>query len=187
MSKIIYVTGGARSGKSTFAEKQAMLHHPQVTYIATSIAFDDEMKSRIMKHRQQRPSVWKTIEAYKNMEKIIKEIDNDTKAILLDCLTIMASNLILEEDIDWDDNGIVDNRIDSIENKVMQEVDGMLRAIRDKNICAILVSNELGMGLVPPYKLGRIFRDIAGRMNQLVAREADEAFFLVSGIPIKLK
>jgi adenosylcobinamide kinase/adenosylcobinamide-phosphate guanylyltransferase len=186
MSKIVYITGGARSGKSNFAEKQAMAFDPYVVYVATSLAIDQEMSERIAKHRARRPASWNTLEGYKNMEVLLEGVKQDRKALILDCLTIMVSNIMLEEEFDWDN--ISSERIEQVENRVVGEVEELLRAIRNRKLhTAFLVSNELGMGLVPPYKLGRAFRDIAGRVNQMVAGEADEAYLMVSGLPIRLK
>jgi len=162
-----------------------MHYHPDVVYIATSIPFDEEMRDRIHKHQMQRPKEWCTIEAYKDLKMHIEEIPPGKKAILLDCVTIMVSNLILEEKDDWDT--VSQKRIEDIELKVIQEVEGLLRSIKARDMDAILVSNEVGMGLVPSYRLGRIFRDIAGRVNQRIAAEADEAYMICSGIPLKLK
>ncbi|SNX53219.1 bifunctional adenosylcobinamide kinase/adenosylcobinamide-phosphate guanylyltransferase [Thermoanaerobacterium sp. RBIITD] len=181
---IIMVTGGARSGKSELAEDIALkkgVH--SVLYIATSIPFDDEMKDRVKRHRERRPSEWETVEAYKGIHDIIAK--SDKKVILLDCLTIMISNHLLEVDMAWDNMSIDD--IDDIERKVGIEVDKMIDSAKSYNGDVIIVTNEIGMGLVPEYKLGRIFRDIAGRMNKKVASAADIVYFMVSGIPLKIK
>ncbi len=185
MSRIIYVTGGARSGKSTYAEQLASAFGEDVVYIATAMATDDEMIKRIAKHRQQRPSEWLTIEAFLDIDQEIKKLPGNITALLLDCLTVMISNILLQDDVDWDHISM--DRVQGMETNIMVQVDRLLSALEQTQLTAILVSNELGMGLVPPYRLGRIFRDIAGRINQRIAARADEAYFLVSGIPIRLK
>ena len=185
MGKIVYITGGARSGKSSFAQQKAFQFHPNVVYIATAIPIDGELEDRIQKHRSARPRECQTIEIYKDMGGAIQMIDKDMEAIIIDCLTIMVSNLMLEQDLSWDN--MKARQIDELEGYIVSQVVELIGAIESSHLTAFIVSNELGMGLVPPYPLGRIFRDIAGRINQLVAKQSDEAYFLVSGLPVKLR
>lgn len=186
MGRITYVTGGARSGKSTFAEKYILEKDSSRVYIATAIAFDQEMKLRVEKHREQRGSNWLTIEGYKNLRELLEEKVTDQKIILMDCLTNMVSNLmIMEGEYDWDN--ISKEDLFKLEDGIRSEVEEILKYTEEKDIELVVVSNELGMGLVPPYALGRHFRDIAGRMNQLVAERSEAAYLIVSGIPMKLK
>jgi len=183
LGKLFFITGGARSGKSTFAEKLAANYEDSISYIATAIPFDDEMKDRIAKHRQQRPQSWKTYEAYRGIGGIIRQ--NHASVFLLDCMTVLITNQMLDEEVDWDHPTLED--VQKTESNIRREVDDIIRAIKEVTADLIVVSNELGMGLVPEYPLGRVFRDIAGRMNQLLAKAADEAYFVVSGIPLRLK
>ncbi|WKY47426.1 bifunctional adenosylcobinamide kinase/adenosylcobinamide-phosphate guanylyltransferase [Eubacteriaceae bacterium ES3] len=184
MGKLIFVTGGARSGKSTFAEETAKAFNKEVAYIATAIAFDDGMKDRIKKHQAQRPSEWQTIEAYKDFEKLNNDSAfTEAQVLLFDCLTVMVTNNMLDQQVDYDNCTM--ETVGQIEDLIKQEVEKLLEVCQDKTL--VLVSNEVGMGLVPAYKLGSYFRDIAGRMNQLVAARADEVYFCVSGIPMKIK
>lgn len=184
MGKLIFVTGGARSGKSSFAEETARSLNKKVAYIATAIAFDDGMKDRIKKHQAQRPAQWQTIEAYHNFEKLS---DNpaflEAQVILFDCLTVMVTNNMLDQQIDYDTCTM--ETVGQVEELIKREVESLLDVCQDKIL--VLVSNEVGMGLVPAYKLGSYFRDIAGRMNQLVAARADEVNLCVSGIPVRIK
>lgn len=178
------VTGGARSGKSNFAEKIVKENGKNIIYIATAIAFDEGMKSRIKKHRKERPSSWHTIERYKDFYSLkennkFKEADT----IILDCITIMVTNLILEKNIDFDNTSM--DEIDDLENEIFIEIKELLKVLDEKKV--ILVTNEVGMGLVPSYKLGSVFRDIAGRVNQYIAEKADKVYFIVSGLPMKIK
>ncbi|WP_055070421.1 bifunctional adenosylcobinamide kinase/adenosylcobinamide-phosphate guanylyltransferase [Clostridium massiliamazoniense] len=183
---MILVTGGARSGKSSFAENyvKKISTLDEVLYIATAIAFDEGMKNRIKKHREGRPKEWETLERYKDFA-CFKDnnIYKNKKVILLDCMTLLISNLLLEYKGDFDK--ISEEEIDKLEEYIDQEVSNFLEVFSDKKI--VIVTNEVGMGLVPAYKLGSIFRDIAGRMNQKIAKRADEVYFLVSGIPMKVK
>lgn len=183
---MILVTGGARSGKSTFAENYVKKNSElnEVIYLATSIAFDDSMRNRIRKHRESRPSEWHTIEQYKNF-KSLKEDENfrKSKFILLDCLTLLISNLLLEYKGDFDK--ITEEEIDQLEKEIELEIDELLEVVKEKEV--IIVTNEVGLGLVPAYKMGSVFRDIAGRINQKIAKESTEVYLLVSGIEVKIK
>lgn len=185
MKKLILVTGGARSGKSTFAEEKAKEFGNDVLYIATSKAIDDEMKQRIAKHRAQRPAEWETLEDYKNLDRLIADKISEKSAIMLDCITIMISNLMLDECFDWDN--LSREKVEEIEGLIEEEIRKLISISNFAGIPLILVTNEIGLGVVPPSAIGRDFRDIAGRMNQILAKAADEVYFCVSGIPMKLK
>lgn len=185
IGRIILITGGARSGKSTFAEEMAVKLGRRVLYIATSIPFDSEMKDRVKKHRQQRPADWSTLEAYRDLDALIAENMGDAGVVLLDCITIMVSNLMLEQGMDWESIGT--DAINTAEDLVKAEVEKLLKAAEAHEAVFVIVTNELGMGVVPPYKLGRAVRDIAGRANQMIAKAADEVYMCISGIPVKIK
>lgn len=183
---MVFITGGARSGKSSFAEDyvKKISAVDEVLYIATAIAFDDGMKSRIKKHRESRPSEWATLEKYKDFKSLGEnKVFKEKKVILLDCLTLLISNLLLEYKGDFDK--ITVEEIEELEKNIEREITDLLESCREKEF--IIVTNEVGLGLVPSYKLGSIFRDIAGRMNQKIAKEAKEVYLLVSGIPMKIK
>jgi adenosylcobinamide kinase/adenosylcobinamide-phosphate guanylyltransferase len=185
MGRIIMVTGGARSGKSTFAEKKVSELSESVLYIATSIAFDDEMKDRIRKHREQRPKNWKTHEGYKGFGECLPQELSDVGAVILDCLTLMVSNIMLERAMDWENTPA--SVIDEAEAEVRREVEELIGIAQASSQPFVIVTNELGMGVVPPTVLGRAMRDIAGRANQMLAASADEVYLCVSGIPVKIK
>ncbi|MCT4617775.1 MAG: bifunctional adenosylcobinamide kinase/adenosylcobinamide-phosphate guanylyltransferase [Marinisporobacter sp.] len=185
MGKITLVTGGARSGKSNYAESLARNSERKVAYLATAIPFDEGMKDRIKKHKQSRPTVWTTYEGYKNLYEMIPKIKEKHEVILLDCVTIMVTNLMFEEDVNWDE--IDHENIDKIEKKIKDQIIKLIEAIRQNELWCIMVTNELGMGIVPENRISRVFRDIAGRMNQMIAKEANEVYFTVSGIPMQLK
>lgn len=186
LGKIIYITGGARSGKSSFAEKMIFEKYNKKIYLATAIPFDDEMKDRIEKHKKQRGRDWKTIENYKGLAKILKEHIEGYEVILLDCVTNMVTNLmIMEEEHDWDNISM--KEVDSIKDRVIEEIQSVIDFVKENNIDMVAVSNEVGLGLVPSTPLGRHFRDIGGKINQIVAQAADEAYLVVSGLNIKLK
>jgi adenosylcobinamide kinase/adenosylcobinamide-phosphate guanylyltransferase len=186
------ITGGARSGKSSLAEKLAADFGENVLYIATAKPIDEEMINRIRKHREQRPSHWETLEAYKQFDVVLGDRLTGKSAVLLDCLTIMVTNLMLEyndgndlHDTDWD--SLTPEQIDRIEQSIQKEVLKLIEIAKLSSIPFIVVTNEVGMGVVPAYAMGRDYRDIAGRINQLMAKSADEVYFCVSGIPMKIK
>lgn len=168
MAPVILVIGGARSGKSLRAESKTLAFAGQPIYIATAEARDSEMQERIAKHVARRGSVWSVREAPLDLAQNIAETDG-RGARLVDCLTLWLSNLILA-DRDWS-----------------QEVTLLVEVLARQQGPIVLVSNEVGMGIVPDNVLARVFRDAAGTMNQRVARVADEVEFVVAGLPVKIK
>lgn len=187
---MILVIGGARSGKSSFAEEKAKkiqeVLDSNILYLATSIPFDEGMKDRIKKHRASRPSDWLTIEQYKNFNNLVEKDEfRSSSIILLDCLTLMISNILLEYKGDFDKISM--EEIDELENEIQIEVDNLVKLCNEHGKELIVVSNEVGLGLVPPYKLGSIFRDISGKTNQFIAKYSKEVFLLTAGIPLKIK
>jgi adenosylcobinamide kinase / adenosylcobinamide-phosphate guanylyltransferase len=185
MGKITFITGGARSGKSRFAES-LLAGKDNVLYVATGIGFDDEMKDRIMRHKSQRNPAWKTVECYRELVRSLRHDLPDRGFIMLDCVTIMISNfMVLESGVDWDSAGI--DAADKIEHTTKEEISAFLEMAEEFNGQTLIVSNELGMGIVPPTPLGRYYRDIAGKMNQMIAGAADDVYLMVSGIPMKIK
>ncbi len=186
MGKAILITGGARSGKSSYAERLAKELEGNILYIATSIPFDDEMKNRVKKHRDSRPAEWDTYEGYRGLGAIIEDKGRQYKGILLDCVTVMVTNLLLEHPgIDYENVRYED--FEEAEKEIKEEVDGLLRGVKLSEATVIMVTNELGSGIVPENLLGRVFRDIAGRMNQYIAEQCDEVYMTVCGLPLKLK
>ena len=187
---IIYVTGGAKSGKSKFAEDLLLSLNDgkqKNVYLATSVVFDEEMQKKVELHKARRKDNWITVECYKNFSQSLEEVMNENKKnnILVDCLTNMISNIIFEnEEIDWEKPE--KNQLEKCDRNVKKEVQNLFEIFKNfENV--VIVSNEVGMGLVPAYSLGRYFREIAGKMNQFVAEKADEAYFVVSGISMKIK
>lgn len=185
MSRLILVTGGARSGKSTFAEETAKQCGQNVLYVATSKPIDDEMIQRIAKHRERRPSEWETLEEYKDLDLAIAKHLDGKDAVLLDCITIMVTNLMLEKNYDWD--SLTRDAVEQIESSIQHQIERLISLSKMSEATFILVTNEIGLGIVPATALSRDFRDIAGRMNQIIARAANEVYFCVSGIPMKIK
>ncbi len=178
-SKLTLILGGARSGKSAYAQSLAAERGRAVLYVATAEPGDAEMAGRIAAHRASRPAGWRTLEAARNVGEAIRVAAGEADLILLDCLTLLATNVIvpLPEPISA---GEAEAALDA-------EVNALLAACRASRAEWILISNEVGSGLVPPYPLGRVYRDALGRANQRLAAEADEVVFLVAGLPLKLK
>jgi adenosylcobinamide kinase / adenosylcobinamide-phosphate guanylyltransferase len=171
MGKIILILGGARSGKSRHALSLGQ-KHKRVAFIATCQALDQEMEKRIALHQQSRPRHWETFEEPRSLAPLLMKIGKRFDCIIVDCLTLWVSNLILGGEN---------------EDKILERTAKMLTGLGKIKSRVVLVSNEVGLGLVPRNKLGRDFRDIAGKVNQLVAQAAGEVFFTVSGIPVKIK
>ena len=170
MAKVYLVTGGARSGKSRYAEdlaKRLCTDAKRRCYIATAEAFDDEMKDRIKKHQDRRAGEFFTVEAPVELGKAIKDAQDKSDVILVDCLTVWTSNLLYY------------NRL---EEKTM-----LIEALKNTKCPVVLVTNETGMGIVPENALSRQFRDEAGFINQAVAEVADTVVFMVCGIPMFAK
>jgi adenosylcobinamide kinase / adenosylcobinamide-phosphate guanylyltransferase len=194
MGKIVLITGGARSGKSTYAETRALELESEagqgsgILYVATCIADDEEMKDRVQRHRSRRPGSWRTLEAPEEAGRRILETAGSMPGlagVLLDCVTLLVSQCMARCLKDWD--AISPAEADLVEIAVNAEVDGLISAAEGLPCPLVLVTNEIGMSLVPEYASGRLFRDAAGRANQVLAAAAGEVVFCISGIPVRIK
>lgn len=226
--RITLILGGARSGKSSLAEKLAQSRAGEgggVLYVATLAPGDAEMRARVVQHRASRPAAWRTLEApYSLTDRVLATLQGET-LVLLDCLTIWAANRLMaavEPDL-LPSTGIFEEELagptgqvepaapaaepgevataelspaplpaltidyQALESEMGAELDRLRAALQGRGIGLVLVSNEVGMGLVPPYPLGRVYRDMLGRLNQRMAAQADEVFFVLAGIPVELK
>ena len=177
---ITLVTGGARSGKSRFAES-LYINREDVVYIATSKIIDAEMGERVKLHQESRPKEWRTYEGNYDLHKSIGEEKN----YLLDCITVLTSNIMF--DISKDVEYIDYNMQREIENTVILEIEKLVNEIRLKNYNLVLVTNEVGDSIVPEHHVSRVFRDIQGRVNQRIASLTDEVYLVCCGIPVKIK
>jgi adenosylcobinamide kinase/adenosylcobinamide-phosphate guanylyltransferase len=178
--ELILILGGARSGKSIYAEQLALeLGGPDVLYVATAQAFDDEMRTRIAAHRAARPQGWRTLEAPSLITGWRPAELGSARVVLLDCVTLLASNALLAAGDE--------PAIPAGEAAVAGEIDALLAAYRAGTASWLVVSNEVGLGLVPPYPLGRVYRDALGRANQRLAAAADRVLFMVAGLPLTVK
>ncbi|MBI4655031.1 MAG: bifunctional adenosylcobinamide kinase/adenosylcobinamide-phosphate guanylyltransferase [Nitrospirae bacterium] len=183
--KITFIIGGARSGKSSFALELAtkvgvrggdkVSPMPKKAYIATAEALDEEMKARIVEHRRTRGNDWDTYEAPKKITSVLLDIKGKYDVIVLDCLTLWLSN-VMHSNLNTE-----------------KEIENLIKILSDSSLVTrhssliFLVSNEVGMGIVPENELARKFRDLAGFLNQKVAELADEVYLITAGIPIQIK
>ncbi len=181
MSKITFIIGGARSGKSAFAQKLASKYE-HVCYVATADSAqtsqinDDEMVKRIQNHQKNRPSNWETIEAPLNLDKTISTLDGKLDVVLIDCITLYITNMLLKN-----------SEMVEEEKHIIDAINKLCIAGKKIPPYVIIVSNEVGYGIVPDNPLSRRFRDIAGCANQLIARAADSVFLVTAGIETKIK
>ncbi len=174
MGKLILILGGARSGKSSFAITQAKKlssRRPGVVYIATASPLDQEMRKRIEKHKKRRPASWKTIEEERDLSKTLPRL-RKVNTVVIDCLTLWISNLLLSGER---------------EGAILKRTKDFFKILKKRRFTTLVVSNEVGMGIVPDNRLGRSFRDIAGQANQIIGGLADEVYLLEAGIPVKIK
>jgi adenosylcobinamide kinase/adenosylcobinamide-phosphate guanylyltransferase len=168
--RIYFITGGARSGKSSFAEKLASGLPGKQAYIATAQALDPEMAARIERHRTERGDRWDTFEEPLAVDELLRKLSSRYDVVLVDCLTLWLSNIMAHRNDD-----------------LARHQDALVSAITDFAGSCVLVSNEVGLGIVPDNPLARQFRDLAGMLNQRVAQVADEVYFTAAGIPMKIK
>lgn len=172
MKKFIFILGGARSGKSSYAVNLAKSYSKRIVLIATSIPDDSEMKHRIKLHKKARPSSWRVVEEGINIDSVLRKVEPRCDAILIDCIGLFISNLIAVEAND-----------EKIEKKIQQ----VIKQIKKRSSEVIVVSNEVGMGIVPNNPLARRFRDLLGRANQILAQNADTVIMMHAGIATIIK
>jgi len=179
MAGLTFVLGGARSGKSTYALEWAAGQGERVLFVATAQAFDEEMAERIRRHRAERPPYWDTLEAPLNTGQAIIDSWTGQSAVVVDCLTLLTANALLSLPEDASQQ--------AAEDAMLAQAESLLQAYRHTQATWLIVSNEVGLGVVPPTYLGRVYRDGLGRANQHIARAADDVRLLVAGIPWRLK
>jgi adenosylcobinamide kinase/adenosylcobinamide-phosphate guanylyltransferase len=183
---ITLVIGGARSGKSTWADQRA--RKSGRLYVATATAGDDEMAARIAAHQSQRPASWRTIEEPHNLLHAIQSHATPGDAVVIDCLTLWVSNVLLNAIGPGHDADMMPSTAwSAIEASVVDEAQALLADAHDRDLTLILVSNEVGMGVVPATSLGRHYRDILGRVNQIVGSTADALILMVAGLAVDLR
>ncbi len=178
--KLSLILGGSRSGKSQFAEEIAARSGKRVTYIATAAIFDQEMAARVKLHRERRDKDWLTVEEEENVLEVLNQ-GGKGEVFLLDCATVWLSNLLF-----YQQDMAPDTPVQTIEKQLMALVTNLAETTK-RGLDLIVVSNEIGLGIVPEHYLGRLFRDLAGKANQLLAARADSVYLVVAGIPMKIK
>jgi len=175
---VILIQGGARSGKSSFAELIAKkIAGLDVIYLASGVVTDSEMELRIEKHQKQRPSEWQTVEEAYSISSYLKNIEKN-KTILFDCLTTYLGNLIFKKQ---------NKDFEKMESEILAEIEIILKIAIKKNLNLIIVQNETGKGVVPSSKMGRNFRDISGRAARMAAEYADKVYLVQAGLPLEIK
>jgi adenosylcobinamide kinase/adenosylcobinamide-phosphate guanylyltransferase len=170
MGKIIFILGGVKSGKTNYATSQAIRHGGPVTYLATGSAGDKEMKRKIEEHKKMRPKNWETIEEPLDLISRIRKITS--KIIVIDCINFWVSNLLA--------SGMS-------KEKILKKTSVFCSLLLKKKIHTFIISNEVGMSLVPVNKTGRGFQELLGKVNQVIADYADKVYLMVTGIPLKVK
>ena len=172
------ILGGARSGKSDYAKSLVRHRGGRVLFVATGTALDEEMQARIATHRANRPAQWETLEAPRQVGQAIRAA-SPSEWVLLDCMTLLVSNIMA-----GNSGNLIQN---DYHNMLDAEVEDLLDVYSASDAIWVIVSNEVGLGLVPPYPLGRLYRDELGRINQRLAQKADGVVFMVAGLPMVVK
>ena len=186
----ILVIGGGRSGKSGYAERcaESLCADPsRRLYVATSVPFDEEMRLRIAKHREDRGSKYVTCEEPHDLAGVLRRLPDNVEVVLIDCLTVWLGNLMYQEELEAEKNGKpISFRTEDREKMFGEEID-FLEELAKCNRHVVIVSNEVGLGLIPGDAYSRRFRDLAGRLNQRTAQIADCAVFMAAGLPLVMK
>jgi adenosylcobinamide kinase / adenosylcobinamide-phosphate guanylyltransferase len=182
--QLILILGGARSGKSSFAEQLARRNGRSVAFIATATPGDDDMRARITRHQSQRPAGWQTIEEPLNLVQALHDAALEADVLLLDCITVWVSNWLLAQE-DINDNAISERYYDG----ALAEIDALLKAFHtlDTHKTLLVITNEVGLGIVPAYTLGRVYRDVLGLVNQRLAVAAAKVYLMVAGLGVDIK
>ncbi|MFC1918850.1 bifunctional adenosylcobinamide kinase/adenosylcobinamide-phosphate guanylyltransferase [Chloroflexota bacterium] len=177
------IIGGARSGKSRFAQELAIKSGKPVLFVATAVAGDEEMQQRIEEHKRTRPASWSTLEVTRHIGNQIAGEIGTAQVVIIDCITLLVSNILVR----YADRGREQIDASLMEEEVTSEIGELTECINRLDASFIIVTNEVGTGLVPTNKMGRLYRDVLGKANQLLAQQADEVHLMVSGLAVKIK
>jgi len=175
----ILIIGGARSGKSYFALELALKLGEPVLFVATAVAGDEEMRQRIEEHQRARPLVWSTLEVTTHVGSQISQKIGDAQVVIVDCITLLVNNILSQYSHQ--------TGVPLIEQKLTSEINELIECINHTDASFIIVTNEVGMGLVPANRVGRLYRDLLGKANQLLAQQVDEIYLMVAGLPVPIK
>ncbi len=189
--RLILILGGARSGKSAFAERLAASSGRSVAFIATATASDDEMRARIARHRASRPKDWHTLEEPLDLARAVRQESELADVLLLDCITLWLGNILLQEpgypEKDNEAEFLTASKL--VDERALKEIEALLAVIKSlaPGKTLIAITNEVGLGIVPAYPLGRLYRDTLGYVNQRLAQAADRVYLMVAGIAVDIK
>ena len=179
MKRCVLITGGARSGKSRFALELAKKTGQPVLFVATAVAGDEEMKKRIENHRKERPADWRTLEVTTDIGTHIRQNIAKARVVIIDCIALLVNNVLGKHDYEASEA--------LSEQQVNDEIGKLVECLEATDATFIIVTNEVGLGIVPADKATRLYRDLLGRANQMLASCADEVYFMVAGLPVKMK
>ena len=177
--KNILITGGARSGKSRFALELALKLGEPVLFVATAVAGDEEMQERIEEHQRARPSAWRTLEVTTHVGSQISQQIGEAQVVIVDCVTLLVNNILSQYS--------PQTSASVVEQEVTSEINELVECINHTKASFIIVTNEVGTGLVPANRTSRLYRDLLGKANQLLAQQADEVYLTLAGLPVQIK
>lgn len=186
-SAVTLILGGARSGKSAWAEKLAIRTGRPVVFVATAAAGDAEMAARIAAHRAVRPAGWRTVEEPLSLASVARRHANPGDLALVDCLTLWVSNVVLDRIGPKDPESVSVDEWRQLEVELCAAVESLIETARAADVGLILVSNEVGLGIVPAFPLGRHYRDLLGQVNRVAASQADSVILMIAGLPVDLR
>jgi adenosylcobinamide kinase/adenosylcobinamide-phosphate guanylyltransferase len=177
--KIVLILGGARSGKSRLAVEMAEKRGGKVLFVATAEARDGEMARRIKAHRRARPAGWRTLEATADIGQQIQKNIGGARTVIIDCITLLVNNIFEK----YGEKASASK----LEKAVEAEIKALLDSIKESDALYIIVSNEVGLGIIPADSVSRLYRDVLGRANQVLAARSDEVYLLIAGLPLAIK
>ena len=180
--KSILIIGGARSGKSSFAQELALKLGEPVLFVATATAGDEEMRHRIELHQKARPATWSTLEATTNIGSQVIEKIGGAQVVVVDCITLLVNNIFSRYSHQGE---LIDASL--VEEEVVAEINKLVECINRVDARFIMVTNEVGMGLVPPFRTARLYRDLLGKANRILAEASDTVYLMVAGLPVPIK
>lgn len=189
MKTKMLITGGARSGKSRFGQDTASRISPEgrVLYVATARVWDEEMAVRVKKHQDSRPASWDTYEGYQDLGEKVIAWSEEYETVLIDCVTMLLTNGIFDKIGSQDPDTLSKAQVAELEQEAEETIRALIQGIDQTDCNVLLITNELGSGVVPEHLLGRVFRDMAGRANQMLAAAMPEVCLMVCGLPLMVK
>jgi len=181
--RCVLIIGGAGSGKSHFAQELALKSGEPVLFVATAVAGDEEMQQRIEEHKRTRSAAWSTLEVTTQVGSQIEQKIGGAKVVIVDCITLLVNNILGQHS---DQTG-EQSDAPLIEKRLIAEVGELIECINRVDASFIIVTNEVGLGLVPANRVGRLYRDLLAKANQMLAQAADEVYLMVAGLSVQIK